>query len=115
VVIDYTKLKIILHALLMNELKTLAAHVSGPAATGALPLNTIDRFEIGVSKTGSKPFLPILHDTISKRYQDYKRNVSPTTEKKKQLMIQLISLARRMNFNTDDFRSGSNAKTFHNQ
>jgi hypothetical protein len=107
ITLDYTKSKVILQTFLMEELAGLTGRISVASCDRIrYLLNTIDRFEIGVPKNKIEDlFHAILHDTIKKTYEDYKQNVTPTSEQK-QLIIQLISLARRMNFNTDDFPIG---------
>ncbi|MDD5675319.1 MAG: DUF3536 domain-containing protein, partial [Chitinivibrionales bacterium] len=107
ITIDYTKSRELLQTLLLNELGALSKQVSAARCDRVrYLLNANDRFGLGVPKNKIEDlFHTSLQDTIKKRYEAYRRNVAPATEEK-QLVIQLISLARRMNFNTDEFPIG---------
>ncbi len=100
----------VLESILVSEIASLSVDLStGRCDRIRYLLNIVDRFKISVSKHRFEDiFHPILFDKVATLHAEItKNNANEDNFQKKnsrELLIQLISFARRMNFNTDAFQ-----------
>lgn len=100
----------VLESILVSEIASLSVDLStGRCDRIRYLLNIVDRFKIPVSKHRFEDiFHPVLFDKVASLHAEItKNNADEDNFQKKnsrELLIQLISFARRMNFNTDAFQ-----------
>jgi hypothetical protein len=67
-------------------------------------MNIVDKFNIPIAKNKIEDgFHAILTGAVRTLYEDYKK-IPATDPKDRENLINLLNFARRMNFNTDEFR-----------
>jgi alpha-amylase/alpha-mannosidase (GH57 family) len=110
VVLDQKNSAIYLERTLFNELQSLTQNIEGEKCDRVrFLLNIVDRFSIPVSKNKLEDlFMPFLKTKVRDLYNGYQLNVQADADDEqlretKFLVLKLISFARRMNFNTDEF------------
>jgi alpha-amylase/alpha-mannosidase (GH57 family) len=103
--IDLSESRRLLELLLSAELTIFAASLSFAACERMRYLmNIVDKFNIPIAKNKIEDgFHAILTGAVRMLYEDYKKNPAPDPKDREKL-INLLNFARRMNFNTDDFR-----------
>jgi len=100
----------ILEDLLVAEITSLSHDLSTERCNRIRYLmNIVDRFKISVSKSRLEDmFHPILYNNVAHLYEEIsksaRRDDTEMRSNKREVLIQLISFARRMNFNTDIFQ-----------
>lgn len=100
----------ILEELLHTEITHLATNLTAERCNRIRYLmNIVDRFDIAVSKSLLEDlFHPILYGKVSQLYNDVtvsnKKGNTSNKNNNRELLLQLLSFARRMNFNTDSFQ-----------
>jgi hypothetical protein len=108
--IDTKESASVLEALLVVEITNLSIELTTERCDRVrYLLNIVDRFKIPVSKHRFEDiFHPILYDKVTQLHSEVmkgaKKNDASQKSSNRELLIQLISFARRMNFNTDAFQ-----------
>ncbi|HEX2958126.1 MAG TPA: DUF3536 domain-containing protein [Chitinispirillaceae bacterium] len=110
VVLDQKNSAAFLERTLLSELQNLTQNIEGDRCDRVrFLLNIVDRFSIPVSKSKLEDlFMPFLKTKVRDLYTTYQMKVEANTDEQglretKFLVLKLISFARRMNFNTDEF------------
>lgn len=111
VTIEVKNSAIFLERILFSELQNLVQSVDGEKCDRVrFLLNIVDRFEIPVSKNKLEDlFMPFLKTKVAALYNEYSIRANDDAEdesmrENKFMLLKLISFARRMNFNTDNFQ-----------
>lgn len=112
VTIEVKNSAVFLERILFSELQNLVQNVDGEKCDRVrFLLNIVDRFEIPVSKNKLEDlFMPFLKTRVAVLYDEYCISVNDdgaedeSMRENKFLLLKLISFARRMNFNTDNFQ-----------
>lgn len=108
--IDYSDSVVLLENILISQFTELAKHLSGELCDRIrYILNIVDKFSLPIPKGKLEDFFqPIMNKDVRNLYKEISssggQHDQNAFQEKKALLLKLIGFARRMNFNTDEFK-----------